>query len=72
MIEGPSSVDEVPALACPYQDRVGHEPGTRAMARGYGTTVTKETPDARRQTKKPFGELQLCKLFSFLRLASGV
>jgi hypothetical protein len=24
MIEGPSPVDEVPALARPYQDRVGH------------------------------------------------
>ena len=24
MIEGPSAVDEVPALACPYQDRIGH------------------------------------------------
>ena len=50
MVEGPSSVDEVAALACPYQDGVGHELGTSAMARGYGTTLTKETPDARRQT----------------------
>jgi hypothetical protein len=50
MIEGPSAVDEVPALARPDQDRVRHQASTRAMAPAYGTTLTKETPDASRQT----------------------
>jgi hypothetical protein len=50
MVEGPSSVDEVAALACPYQDGVGHFGLTRAMARGYRRDQPGETPDARRKT----------------------
>lgn len=74
MIERPSSVDEVPALARPDQDRVRHQASTRAMAPAYGTTLTKETPDARRQMveRRAPRTRQVVGSDLFFRLASGV
>ena len=70
MIEGPSSVDKMPTLTRPNEDRVGHFGLTQDMARGY--RCGKKAEGGRRKSEGEL-ELQICNSdFFCFRLPSSV